>query len=248
MDEPLNFLQPEWPAPHNVHAAVTTRVGGYSRAPYDSLNLGRHCGDDPAAVVRNRQKVMQALALSVEPQWLNQAHGSTVLRAPLTGSDEADGIWTQALQTPCAVMMADCLPVLFCDIHGRTVAAAHAGWRGLAGGVLESTVAAMPAAPQDLLAWLGPAIGPSVFEVGAEVRTAFVQQQVAAEAAFSPGRRADSYMADLCALARLRLASAGVTRVSGGGRCTYTEADRFFSYRRDGATGRMAALVWLSAS
>lgn len=248
MADATAFLKPDWPAPPNVRAAMTTREGGCSTGPYASLNLGQRCGDDAVAVTRNRARLMRALGLPREPQWLDQVHGCTVLQAPFDGSAEADGIWTQAPLTPCAVMTADCLPVLFCDVGGEVVAAAHAGWRGLAGGVLEAAVAALPVPPSTLLAWLGPAIGSTAFEVGPEVRAAFIERHAAARAAFTPGRRPDSFMADLYALARLRLADAGVVWVGGGDCCTHTESQRFFSYRRDGVTGRMAAMVWLDGS
>ncbi len=242
---PPAFLWPDWPAPETVHAAVSTRLGGSSRDPYASLNLGQYCGDDPAAVTANRQCVVDGLALPQPPRWLRQVHGCRVIRA---GDDdlEADGVWSDVPGRACAVMMADCLPVLFCDVDGTVVAAAHAGWRGLASGILEATVAALPAAPQRLLAWLGPAIGPRAFEVGAEVRSAFVGQQPQARTAFTRGRRDGSFLADLYALARLRLAAVGVDHIYGGGLCTYTDVRRFFSYRRDGNTGRMVAMVWLS--
>lgn len=244
------FLWPDWPAPPNVRAAVSTRLGGCSQGAYASLNLGGHCGDDPAAVAANRRSVVDALALPQPPRWLRQEHGCNVVHAavPARVEDdvEADGIWSDRPGTVCAVMTADCLPVLFCDGEGAVVAAAHAGWRGLAAGILEATVAALPVSPPQLLAWLGPAIGPDAFEVGAEVRAAFVGRQPEARLAFSRGRRADSFFADLYVLARLRLAAAGVHQVYGGDLCTHTDAQRFFSYRRDGACGRMASMIWLS--
>ncbi len=243
--EPV-FLQPDWPAPPSVSAAVSTRLGGYSQGAYNSLNLGEHCGDDPVAVAANRRCVVDALALPTAPGWLRQVHGNRVVRAPTSGDAEADGIWSDTSGQVCAAMTADCLPVLFCNVEGTVVAAAHAGWRGLADGILEATVSALPVPPQQLLAWLGPAIGPEAFEVGAEVRAAFVDRHPQAQAAFRTGRRADSFFADLYALARLRLAGAGVHQVYGGGLCTYSDTLRFFSYRRDGVTGRMASMIWLS--
>jgi YfiH family protein len=235
-------IRPDWPAPANVRALMTTRVGGVSGGPWASLNLGDHVGDDPAHVAANR--VLLRGALPGEPGWLRQVHGARVVE---TGGDdiEADARFSRTPGQVCAVLTADCLPVLFCDHTGRVVAAAHAGWRGLAGGVLEATVAAMAVPPDDILAWLGAAIGPYAFEVGDDVRAAFLAQHSETAAAFAPQGAPGKWLADLYALARIRLARAGVTAVYGGGRCTFSEADAFFSYRRDGVTGRMAALVWL---
>ncbi len=228
----MPFIKPDWPAPAGVHALVTTRAGGVSLPPFDSLNLGDHVGDDPAAVALNRQRLRAFLP--AEPCWLKQVHGTTVAQADgLRDAVEADASVAFLPGSVCAVLTADCLPVLFCDRKGSRVAAAHAGWRGLAAGVLESSVAAMRCDPADILAWLGPAIGPQAFEVGDEVREAFV-----------PGRPG-KWFADIYELARLRLMQAGVGSVHGGGFCTHADAGRFYSYRRDGTTGRMAALVWL---
>ena len=239
----MPFIKPDWPAPAGVHALVTTRAGGTSLPPFDSLNLGDHVGDDPAAVALNRQRLRAFLP--AEPCWLKQVHGTTVAQADgLRDAAEADASVAFLPGSVCAVLTADCLPVLFCDRKGSRVAAAHAGWRGLAAGVLESSVAAMRCDPADILAWLGPAIGPQAFEVGDEVREAFVRGLPAAARAFVPGR-AGKWFADIYELARLRLAQAGVNSVHGGGFCTHADAGRFYSYRRDGTTGRMAALVWL---
>lgn len=255
-DKPVGpvFLWPDWPAPPSVRAAVSTRLGGCSHGGYASLNLGEHCGDDPVAVTANRRCVVDALALPQPPRWLRQVHGCKVIHAAASvgeGADQvddvaADGIWSGMPGAVCAVLTADCLPVLFCDVEGTVVAAAHAGWRGLAAGILEATIAALPASPRQLLAWLGPAIGPEAFEVGAEVRAAFVDRQPEARVAFSRGHRADAFFADLYTLARLRLAAAGVRQVYGGGWCTHTDAQRFFSFRREGISGRMASMIWLS--
>jgi YfiH family protein len=248
------LLIPDWPSPASVHAVVTTRAGGVSPAPWDSLNLGTHVGDDPVRVQENRarlQAALESIAPAQPPQWLNQVHGTRVVEAePDAGRrgswlPDADAVTTARAQLPCVVMTADCLPVFFCDRAGTRVAVAHAGWRGLCEGVLEATLAAFPA-PADVLAWLGPAIGPDAFEVGGEVREAFLARQPEAAAQFRPGPNAGRYLADLYGLARLRLAAAGVTAVSGGGLCTYSDRERFYSYRRDGQTGRLASVIWLA--
>lgn len=240
--EPL-LLRPDWPAPERVRAAVTTRRGGVSAPPFASLNLGDHVGDTADAVVENRRRLLNSLGLDRPPAWLNQVHGRRVVPAEEAPA-QADGAWTASAGLACVVLTADCLPVLFCDDAGSVVAAAHAGWRGLADGVLEAVVDALPVAPERLLAWLGPAIGPSAFEVGEEVRERFLGVDPGAEAAFLPSA-GGRWLADLYALARQRLAGAGVERISGGGFCTYRDRAQFYSYRRDGRTGRMAALVWL---
>ena len=258
MSDPLStsstpqLLFPDWPAPARVRAACTTRIGGVSQGPYASLNMGRSSGDAPEAVSENRRRVHQALGLPAEPCWIRQVHGARAVRMPAAQDaepPEADASFTTEPGVVCAVQAADCLPVLLCDQAGTVVAAAHAGWRGLAGGVLERTVAALPVPPQELLAWLGPAIGPEAFEVGEEVRERFVGADAAAAGAFRPGTLAGpnprKYYADLFGLARLRLAQAGVRHISGGGLSTHADRTRFYSYRRDGVTGRMAALIWL---
>lgn len=237
-----DWLTPDWPAPANVRACVTTRSGGVSVAPFETFNLGDHVEDDPAAVASNRQHLVDTLGC--QPAWLRQVHGIVVAEADPATVIEADGNWTATPGIACTAMTADCLPALFCDRAGTRVAAAHAGWRGLAGGVLEATVKALDIAPQELLVWLGPAIGPAAFEVGGEVREAFVQQHAEAAAAFVPSVNAGKFMADIYQLARIRLAAIGVTAVSGGGLCTYNDA-RFYSYRRSARTGRFASLIWL---
>lgn len=245
------WLRPEWPAPPGVRALMSTRQGGVSRPPYDGLNLGDHVGDDAEAVRRNRERFVAAL--QAQPVFLQQVHGTTVVRL---GPDdlrrarphEADAAITTEPGIACTVMVADCLPVLFASADGRAVGAAHAGWRGLCAGVLERTVRALCEAagcePAQLLAWLGPCIGADRFEVGDEVRQAFVAVQDRAGARFRPGAVAGKWWADLPGLARDRLAAAGVTAVSGGHWCTVSDRSRFFSFRRDGVTGRMAAAVW----
>ena len=239
------WIVPGWPAPANVKALSTTRAGGLGVAPFDSLNLGTHVGDDPATVAANRAR-LRAL-LPAEPCWLNQVHGTAVVDlATYGGVPDADAAVSRQPGAVCVVMTADCLPVLLCDRAGTVVGAAHAGWRGLQGGVIEATVRAMDVPAGELMAWLGPAIGPEAFEVGDEVRAAFVADDSAAAAAFRPAGPAGKWLADLYLLARQRLAALGVAGVYGGDACTFTEAARFFSYRRDGRTGRMASLVWLA--
>ena len=222
---------------------MTTRAGGASIAPWDSLNLGDHVGDDPAHVAANRARLRQHLP--AEPGWLRQVHSARVIELGRDANPEADASFTREPGRVCAVLTADCLPALFCDRAGSVVAAAHAGWRGLADGVLEATVAAMQVEPGEILVWMGAAIGPQAFEVGDEVRQAFVDRHPEAAAAFVP-HAPGKWFADIFALARIRLSHAGVRAIHGGGRCTFTESERFYSYRRDGVTGRMAALVWLA--
>jgi YfiH family protein len=239
------WIIPEWPAPANVRALVTTRAGGVSVGPYTSLNPADHVGDEPQAVRHNREIVRAALPS--EPHWLKQVHSALVHRVSgdLLAVPEADAAVCALPNQVCVVLTADCLPVLFCADDGSEVGVAHAGWRGLAGGILERTVEAMRVPGARLLAYLGPAIGPRAFEVGPEVRAEFVAADAQAAAAFQPVAGSDKYMADLYLLARQRLARVGVTRVYGGEFCTYSEPQRFYSYRRDGATGRMASLIWL---
>jgi len=242
-----DWLLPDWDAPH-VGALMTTRAGGVSRPPFDTLNLHAGGGDDPKAVATNRARLVDVVG--VAPVWLRQVHGARVVR--LTSADEAavheaDGAIATQPGVACAVQVADCMPVLLAAPHG--VAAAHAGWRGLASGVIEATLDALCQAsgddPSDVQAWLGPCIGPDRFQVGADVLAAFgVDPASAAGSAFRP-ERPGKWLADLPRLARERLAACGVVRVRGGEGCTVSEPSRFFSFRRDGVTGRMAALVWL---
>jgi len=239
------WIVPDWPAPQGVRALITTRAGGASRGAYAGLNLGLNSGDDAETVARNRASLREWLP--AEPLWLRQVHGTTVVEADsVEGSPEADAAVARRPRRVCAALTADCLPLLLCDEAGTAVAAVHAGWRGLCAGVIEQTLRALQCPPQALLAYLGPAIGPAAYEVGAEVREAFVAADAQSEAAFAPGAPGKFY-ADLYALARLRLARSGVSRIYGGGYCTYTERERFYSYRRDGATGRMASLIWIDA-
>lgn len=244
---PADWIVPDWPAPGRVRAFVTTRSGGVSEGEHRSLNLGTKCGDEPARVAANREAVQRHLPAA--PRWLAQVHGSAVAdldRADAPGHAAADAAVTSVAGRVAVVLTADCLPVFLCREDGSRVAVAHAGWRGLAAGVLENAAAAVGAPAARVLAWLGPAIGPAAFEVGPEVREAFVAAQPQAQAAFVP-RGGGKYLADLYALARLRLAQAGVRDVHGGGYCTYTEADRFFSYRRAKDGGRLGAFIWIDA-
>jgi purine-nucleoside/S-methyl-5'-thioadenosine phosphorylase / adenosine deaminase len=239
-------LTPEWRAPRAVRAAFTLRGGGVSAAPFDTLNLGAHVGDSAAAVAENRRRVREELRLPAEPAWLEQVHGTRVadLDASAEAGAAADAVITRRAGKVCAVQVADCLPVLFAARDASAVAVAHAGWRGLAAGVLEATVARLGVAAGELIAWLGPAISARHFEVGSEVRAAFLAADRGAAAAFTQNERG-RWQCDLAALARQRLAALGVTEVSGGAWCTYADPARFFSFRRDGRCGRMAALVWL---
>ncbi|MHB1214785.1 MAG: peptidoglycan editing factor PgeF [Thiobacillus sp.] len=240
----MNLIVPDWPAPARVKSLMTTREGGVSQAPWTGLNLGDHVGDDPVHVAANRARLRRQLP--AEPGWLRQVHSARVVELGREPNREADAALTRQPGQVCAVLTADCLPVLLCDRAGSVVAAAHAGWRGLAGGVLETAVAAMQVPPDAVLAWMGAAIGPQAFEVGDEVRQAFVSQHPQAADAFirhpaSPGK----WLADIYQLARIRLNQVGVQSIYGGSRCTFNEEERFYSYRRDGVTGRMAALIWL---
>lgn len=237
------WLTPDWPAPARVRACVTTRADGVSLPPYDSFNLGDHVDDNPAAVASNRLKL--TTTLGCQPAWLSQVHGIRVVEADPTRVETADASWSQAPGIASLVMTADCLPALFCNRDGTRVAAAHAGWRGLANGVLEATLDALATPADQILAWLGPAIGPDAFEVGPEVRDAFIAQHAEADAAFRPSANAGRYLADIYALARIRLAARGITAVYGGGFCTVSDP-RFYSYRRASRTGRFASLVWLA--
>ena len=242
-----SLLEMDWELPRGVFAACTTRLGGVSTAPWNSFNVATHVGDDLAHVAANRARLRELLKLNAEPAWLNQVHGVSVMDVdsatfspiPFT----ADAAVASRAGAPCVVMVADCLPVLFCSSDGQRVGAAHAGWRGLAEGVLESTVAAMGVPASELAAWLGPAISQQHFEVGDEVRQTFVNADRAAISCFRMNARG-RWQADLVGLARLRLASLGLTDVSGGRWCTFADRERFFSHRRDGKGGRLAALIW----
>ena len=268
MREALTIIEPDWVAPAGVRAAFTLRAGGVSVAPYDSLNVGAHVGDAPAAVAENRHRVHALLGLPAEPVWLQQVHGVEVAdldalgragaglgtrRAEASDAGEAasapdalraDAVVTRVSGRVCVIQVADCMPVLFAARDGSAVGAAHAGWRGLAGGVLEATLRDLGVAPGQLLAWLGPAISQEHFEVGDDVRAAFMSHDPAAASAFEANARG-RWQCDLYTLARRRLAALGVRDVFGSGWCTFADAARFFSYRRDGQCGRMAALIWM---
>lgn len=244
MSLPFDWLQADWPAPAHVRSCVTTCTAGDSCAPYAAFNLGAHVGDDPDQVAANREWLAQQLGCT--PVWLEQVHGIEVIEAQPGVQQVADASWSRSTGVACSIMTADCLPVFFTDRAGTCVAAAHAGWRSLAGGVLEQTMAAMQVAPDQLMVWLGPAIGSEVYEVGPEVRAAFVAQHAESASAFVPSERPGHWLADLYGLARIRLQHAGVREIYGGGFCTLTDT-RFYSYRRNAVTGRMAALIWLAA-
>jgi polyphenol oxidase len=242
-----DFIIPNWPAPANVHALQTNRKAGYSLAPFNSLNLGDHVQDNPIYVAQNRQLLSQYLPS--EPVWLHQVHGVNIVDAAQTNCvPDADASFSTRKNVVCVTMTADCLPVLLCDVNGTIVSAVHAGWRGLCDGALESSIHAVCRAANiesnQLMAWLGPAIGPNAFEVGAEVRAKFVAIDSKSEAAFV--NRGDKYLCDLYKIATQRLNNLGVTQIYGGDHCTFTEKDQFFSFRRDGDTGRMATLIWMA--
>jgi YfiH family protein len=253
----LEWIEPDWPASARVRALSTLRGGGVSGAPFESLNLGGHAGDAPAAVSENRRRLRTAAALPGEPCWLRQVHGRNVAdldadpggaaapggAAPPGGSAAADASFTRQPGRICGILTADCLPLLLRSESGDVVAAAHAGWRGLAAGVIEATVQALKVAPETLMAWLGPAIGPRHFEVGPEVREAMLEGDSGSFVAFVPNARG-RLMADLGLLARRRLLALGIRRIYGGGECTFEAEERYFSHRRDGATGRQATLIW----
>jgi polyphenol oxidase len=284
----LQLITPDWPAPVGVKAAFTSRMGGVSVGPYESLNLGAGIGDLPSAVAENRRRVREKLQLPAEPVWLEQVHGVRVValsadagvdsradvdadvrhRADVRAERRTDGVAHTAAAGPresvepmpigdaavawgagqvCAIRVADCMPVLFAACDGSVVAAAHAGWRGLAGGVLEATVARMGVAASRLMAWMGPAIGQMHFEVGDEVRAAFTAKDADADSAFVANARG-RWQCDLSALARRKLTALGISRIFGGWWCTFAESDRFFSYRRSGQCGRMAALIWIESA
>lgn len=242
----IPLIEPVWPAPHNVKAMTTTRLGGESTGSFSSLNLALHVGDEAERVAKNRLLLSQILP--AQPAWLTQVHGTHVVNVEeaLTTPIEADAAVTRKLGAVAVVMTADCLPVLFCDRAGTVVAAAHAGWRGLYEGVLEQTLLAMACSPQDVYAWLGPAIGPTAFEVGDEVRMAYIAADPQASLAFVPAQEKGKWLGNLYLLARQRLNKSFVASITGGEHCTYTEEATFFSYRRDKTCGRMASCIWLT--
>ena len=236
----MELVKPDWPAPANVHAFTTTRASGFSQGNWRSMNLGLRCGDDPLAVHRNREKLV--MRLPAAPQWLSQVHGTQVITHSMATFEdlEADGLVAFSPGQVCAVLTADCLPVLLCNRSGNRVAAAHAGWRGLAQGVLQATVRQMKERPGEIMAWLGPAIGPGVYEVGENVKQAFAEEQ---ESCFK--KNGERWLLDLYEVARCLLTQLGIAAIYGGNFCTFSDSERFFSYRRDGVTGRMASVIWL---
>jgi YfiH family protein len=248
-----NFLIPDWPAPAQIMSAITLRSSGSSRAPFDSNNLALHVEDNASDVQKNRDSLVDSLALPAQPLWLNQCHGTDLVYVPQASqAASADGSYSDKVNTVCAILTADCLPVLFCNQSGSQIAAAHAGWRGLCGGILRKTVATFKHSPDQVMAYLGPAIGPQVFEVGAEVLQAFLHsaqnaqhKQAVIEAFKAVDGSADKYLADLYALARAELVASGVIDIYGGNYCSYSDSERFYSYRRESKTGRNASLVWL---
>jgi len=241
----LQWIRADWPAPPGIVAGTTLRQGGVSCGQYAALNLAAHVGDVETSVATNRRRFESVCELPAEPLWLTQVHGKNVVWAAAAGvgTPKADAIVSDRPGKVCAVLTADCLPVLFISADGRETAAAHAGWRGLSVGVLEATVAAMATPASGLMAWFGPAISQRAFEVGGEVRDVFVSRDAAAAGLFSPNQRG-RWQADLYGLAELRLRQSGVTRIYGGGRCTFSEPEAFFSFRRDGECGRMATFVF----
>jgi len=243
-----NYLIPNWPAAANVRAYSTTRMGGFSKAPYDSFNLGYSSGDERDAVNKNRDKLRQDLALPAAPIWLHQVHSASVVVAEqCENSVQADASYTQMPNTVCIIMTADCLPILLCNTAGTEVAAVHAGWRGLAGGIIAAALKKFQSPSSEILAWLGPAIGPEIYEVSEEVRQQFLSLDPATAAAFKPSANG-KWLANLYALAKQLLNDYGVTQIYGGGFCTYTDSQRFYSHRRDqGKTGRMASLIWMDS-
>ena len=243
----MNAIYPNWQAPKNIKALTTVRSGGVSLPPFDSFNLGDHVCDDPKAVQQNRSLLVDKFDLPHQPLFLTQTHSTKVIELPFTGSNvEADAVYTQQANQVCLVMTADCLPVLFFNKEGTEVAAAHAGWRGLCDGILEETVAKFKCPTSDIIAWLGPAIGPTAFQVGEEIIEQFCAFDSNAKLAFTPDlTTSGKFLCNLYQLATQRLNKLGITEISGGGHCTYTEQDKFFSYRRDKQTGRMASLIWI---
>lgn len=251
---PPEWLIPNWNAPKNIKAIMTSRQGGFSQAPFDSMNLGGHVDDDLATVIKNRASLKQRLQLPSEPLWLTQVHGVTIANADTdTDADqqysanvEADACVAYKIGSVCAVMTADCLPVLFCNQQGTAIAAAHAGWRGLHAGILEHSAKSLNCPPEEVMAWFGVAISAAHFEVGSEVREAFISVQAEAHCAFVPSINKGKWLADIYLLARLRLEAIGVKNISGGEYCSYADSQRFYSYRREPKTGRMVSLIWMT--
>jgi YfiH family protein len=245
---PSEWLIPNWDAPENIKAVMTSRQGGVSNPPFDSMNLADHVDDDLQMVAKNRASLKQKLSLPNDPFWLTQVHGVTIANADqqYKGKVKADASVAYKAGSVCAVMTADCLPVLFCNQQGTAIAAAHAGWRGLHTGILEQTVKSLNCPAKEVMAWFGAAIGAKHFEVGNEVREAFVSVQAEANNAFISSANTGKWLADIYLLARLRLQAIGVNKITGGEYCSYQDKKRFYSYRREIKTGRMASLIWMS--
>lgn len=242
----MQVINPNWNVPKNIYAFTTTREGGVSLAPYFSFNLGDHVGDNKNAVKTNRTLLVEKFGLPQTPIFLTQTHSTRVIHLPYSGQNlEADAVYTNVPNQVCAVMTADCLPVLFTTASGNEVAAAHAGWRGLCDGVLEETVKYFQAKPEDIIAWFGPAIGPTAFQVGIDVVKQFVAVDEKAKLAFQPDAIEEGkYLGNLYQIATQRLNNLGITKIYGGNHCTFNEKELFFSYRRDNQTGRMASVIW----
>lgn len=242
----MDCLIPTWQAPHNIYSLTTFRQGGVSESPYDSFNLGKHVGDDPKAVETNRTLLVNQFKLPQMPLFLTQTHSTRVITLPYTGTDlEGDAVYSNQPNQVCLVMTADCLPVLFTNKQGNEVAAAHAGWRGLCDGILEETIKCFQSPREEIIAWFGPAIGPTSFQVSEDVVKQFVDKDPQAQLAFCQDSAAQGkYLGNLYQIATQRLNNMGVTQISGGEHCTYIEKEHFFSFRRDNQTGRMASLIW----
>lgn len=240
------WIPASWPAPDNIHAGTTTRNGGFSGGPYSTLNLAGHVGDDPVDVSRNRQRVITELALPSDPMWLEQVHGNNVIDILSNNRQGSDGAYTNQSNYVCAVLTADCLPLLITDINGKEIAAIHIGWRGFASNIIASALEMFTARPGNLLAWIGPYIYPEHYEVGDEVRDACLNITPGATQAFQPART-DHWYANLELLVRLQLAEKGLIKVFGGDYCTYRHIDCFYSYRREAVTGRVATMIWMDS-
>ena len=245
MDQ-TTVIIPPWPAPPNVKAYSTTRIGGVSQGPYSSLNLAHHVDDNPDHVKENREIIKNTIPLPDQPHWLTQIHSNRVLLADnVQKYAPGDGTYTHTPNVVCAVLAADCLPILICNHHGTAVAALHGGWRGLADGIIENGIRAMGIPEHQLMAWLGPAIGPKYFEVGPEVKDRFVAMDPNTTKAFT-ATNSGKYLANIYLIAQVRLNHFGIREIYGGNYCTYSEQERFYSYRRDGATGRMASMIYIT--
>ncbi len=248
-DMEIQWLTPDWPVPPHIRAFSTTRLGGFSQQAFCSMNLGDHVGDDTVTVVRNRAALVAKLNLPNEPYWLKQVHRHKIIKVcdGLSAVPEADGSFSRQPEQVCAVLTADCLPILFSDKAGTTVAAIHAGWRGLASGIIDAALEVLGVSYDSLLVWLGPAIGPAKFEVGDDVKAIFATKAYNTAPAFR-SKTTNKWLLDIYELARCHLSYYGVKNIYGGDQCTYSQSDQYFSYRRDGLTGRMVSLIWIAAN